>query len=113
MAPRENWATLQCRSLIAFRRARPDKLPQPASDEPRSDCRAGFFVYHVGVHENGLPSSLLEVNVFEERRDLTDPRLVESEERYRAVIENASDMIQSVRADGTFEFVNPAWLEKL
>jgi PAS domain S-box-containing protein len=53
------------------------------------------------------------VNVFEERRDLTDPRLVESEERYRAVIENASDMIQSVRADGTFEFVNPAWLEKL
>lgn len=51
--------------------------------------------------------------MFEERRDLTDPRLVESEERYRAVIENASDMIQSVRPDGTFEFVNPAWLEKL
>jgi PAS domain S-box-containing protein len=42
-----------------------------------------------------------------------DPRLVESEERYRAVIENASDMIQSVRADGTFEFVNRAWLNKL
>jgi PAS domain S-box-containing protein len=42
-----------------------------------------------------------------------DPRLVESEERYRAVIENASDMIQSVRPDGTFEFVNRAWEEKL
>lgn len=42
-----------------------------------------------------------------------DPRLVESEQRYRAVIENASDMIQSVRADGTFEFVNRAWLDKL
>ena len=42
-----------------------------------------------------------------------DPRLVESEERYRAVIENASDMIQSVRADGSFEFVNRAWREAL
>lgn len=42
-----------------------------------------------------------------------DPRLIESEERYRAVIENASDMIQSVRPDGTFEFVNPAWLHAL
>ncbi|HKG25120.1 MAG TPA: ATP-binding protein [Thermomicrobiales bacterium] len=42
-----------------------------------------------------------------------DSLLVESEERYRAVIENASDMIQSVRPDGTFEFVNRAWHEKL
>ncbi len=41
---------------------------------------------------------------------ITDPRLAESEDRYRAVIENASDMIQSVRPDGSFEFVNPAWL---
>jgi PAS domain S-box-containing protein len=40
-------------------------------------------------------------------------RLVESEERYRAVIENASDMIQSVRPDGTFEFVNRAWRDTL
>jgi PAS domain S-box-containing protein len=40
-------------------------------------------------------------------------RLVESEARYRAFIENASDMIQSVRPDGTFEFVNRSWLRKL
>jgi PAS domain S-box-containing protein len=38
---------------------------------------------------------------------------VESEERYRTVIENASDMIQSVRPDGTLEFVNKAWHDKL
>ena len=44
---------------------------------------------------------------------VVDPLLVESEERYRAVIENASDMIQSVRPDGTFEFVNRAWEETL
>lgn len=42
-----------------------------------------------------------------------DPRLMESEERYRAVIQNASDMIQSVRPDGTFEFVNQSWLDTL
>ena len=43
----------------------------------------------------------------------TQLRLDESEERYRAVIENASDMIQSVRPDGTFEFVNDAWKNAL
>lgn len=42
-----------------------------------------------------------------------DPRLAESEERYRAVIQNASDMIQSVRPDGSFEFVNDSWLKAL
>ncbi|HVX30485.1 MAG TPA: ATP-binding protein [Nitrolancea sp.] len=42
-----------------------------------------------------------------------DARLIESEARYRAVIENASDMIQSVLPDGTFEFVNNAWLRTL
>ena len=40
-------------------------------------------------------------------------RLTESEERYRAVIENASDMIQSVLPDASFEFVNRAWLAKM
>jgi PAS domain S-box-containing protein len=43
----------------------------------------------------------------------SDLRLVESEQRYQAVIENASDMIQSVRPDGTFEFVNRAWKTNL
>jgi PAS domain S-box-containing protein len=42
-----------------------------------------------------------------------DSLLLESERRYRDVIENASDFIQSIRADGTFEFVNKAWLDAL
>ena len=39
----------------------------------------------------------------------SEARLAESESRYQAVIENASDIVQSVLPDGRFEFVNPAW----
>ncbi len=39
--------------------------------------------------------------------------LEESEARYRSFIEGAHDMIQSVRQDASFEFVNRAWLETL
>ncbi|MDQ7786244.1 MAG: PAS domain S-box protein [Thermodesulfovibrionales bacterium] len=37
--------------------------------------------------------------------------LIESEKRYRTLIENAHDMIQSVAQDGHFNFVNSAWLK--
>ena len=36
-----------------------------------------------------------------------------SEERYRDLFENATDMIQSVAIDGRFEYVNAAWLSTL
>ena len=39
--------------------------------------------------------------------------LVESEERYRDLFENANDLIQSVRPDGTFAYVSRAWLNTL
>src|SRR5262245_46657607 len=51
--------------------------------------------------------------MIEERSGPVDPRLQESEERYRNVIEYASDMIQSIRPDGKLDFVNKSWLDTL
>lgn len=39
--------------------------------------------------------------------------LIESQERYRDLFDNAHDLIQSVTCDGRFEYVNAAWLRTL
>jgi PAS domain S-box-containing protein len=51
-------------------------------------------------------------------RDITEQKqmqtaLKESEERYRDLFENASDLIQSITPDGRFVYVNRAWRETL
>ncbi len=43
----------------------------------------------------------------------SEEELRESDERYRHMIENSSDLIQSVDPEGRFIFVNPAWREAL
>lgn len=39
--------------------------------------------------------------------------LATSEEKYRDLLENATDLIQSVSPDGRFQYVNRAWMETL
>jgi two-component system cell cycle sensor histidine kinase/response regulator CckA len=53
----------------------------------------------------------LEKEIHEHKQN--QEALKETEERYRDLIENAHDLIQSVRPDGSFVFVNRAWLETL
>ncbi len=61
--------------------------------------------------ENGKP--LFMTGIF---RDMTDHTrnelaLLESEKKYKNLFENSSDLIQIVKPDGNFLYVNPAWRE--
>jgi PAS domain S-box-containing protein len=74
-------------------------------------------VYDVEISTNGAVVAGQKL-IFCVCRDITERKraeeaLRESEERYRAVIEGAHDMIQSVALDGSINFVNQAWLDTL
>lgn len=48
-----------------------------------------------------------------EERNQTAKELLQSEERYSDLIDNVHDLIQSIRPDGSFEYVNRSWRETM
>lgn len=65
------------------------------------------------IGANGEAEFLMSTGIDITDRRLAELALKESEERYRDLFENATDLIQSVDAEGHFLYVNRAWKETL
>ncbi|MEN8135614.1 MAG: PAS domain S-box protein [Thermodesulfobacteriota bacterium] len=62
---------------------------------------------------DGNPKDILGCWIDISERRKTEKSLRESEERYRSLFENATDIIQVVRPDGQLLYVNPSWCSTL
>ena len=67
----------------------------------------------VGMFESGGRQFMLALARDVTERKRNEAALQESEKRYRNLFENSVELIQSVNAEGRFEYVNPEWLDTL
>ncbi len=90
---------------------------KPYENEHRIVRNGEIRIHHtkgtVTQDEQGKPIRLFGVVQDITERKQAEDALRESEARYRAVIEGAHDMIQSVGFDGSIIFVNKSWLDTL
>jgi PAS domain S-box-containing protein len=66
----------------------------------------------VEINWEGKPAYLASLRDVSKRKE-AEEALRNSEERYRNLIENTNDLVQSVGPDGNLTYVNPAWLKTL
>jgi DNA-binding response OmpR family regulator len=85
-------------------RVRAEEALQKAHDE--LELRVQERTAELALANQGLQAEVAE-------RVRAEEALRESEERFRDLFENATDLIQSVTPDGQFLFVNRAWRETL
>lgn len=65
------------------------------------------------INESGSIEFIMGTGIDITDRKLAEMALKESEDRYRDLFENATDLIQSVDVEGHFIYVNRAWRETL
>ncbi|HXE58063.1 MAG TPA: PAS domain S-box protein [Gemmatimonadales bacterium] len=91
----------------------PETLPEEGRLEFRFRHADGRWIDLEAVGSNRVADPIIR-GIIVNARDVTERKqaerqLRESEERYRDLFENASDLIQQVAPDGRILYVNPAW----
>jgi len=107
-----------CNSLLCQEETGPDLCTLAMALESRAPVRRNDWIC-MGRHFNviGTPLRDAEGNIFQvilSYTDITDlvqaqQALHESEDRYRDIFENASDLILTMLPDGSIQYANSAW----
>lgn len=65
------------------------------------------------LDDKGKPYQYLALRMDITEKKNSEIKILESEEKFRTIIQSSYDLIQSVYPDGKFEFVNESWLKTL
>ncbi len=65
------------------------------------------------LNQAGKPYQYLSIRIDITEKKMSEIQLAEKEANYRTIIQSSNDLIQSVNAEGAFEFVNNSWLNTM